>query len=277
MPSGAREMYDRRGAMGLAGRSWIARTDSDQKEGVMGSVVLRAGARRARRLLLLAGLVFAALPAGSALAEPAFPSAIATIGMVGGEPGEGNGCFAGPVVGDTNYVVPREGGTIFSFSFQSTSDNTGQQLDFLVLRPEPKGRYLVVGKTGVVTLKGTGLETFPANIPVAGGDILGVWSHELDNCFRDGPRQFVVSREPHSDPNTGQLIATRFGGDADLNESAHLDTMVGAPPPPTNKKQCKHGGWKKFGSRFKNQGQCVRFVEHHHHKKHHHERHHPSG
>jgi hypothetical protein len=29
---------------------------------------------------------------------------------------------------------------------------------------------------------------------------------------------------------------------------------------PTNHDQCKNGGWKKFGTKFKNQGQCVRFV-----------------
>jgi hypothetical protein len=33
-----------------------------------------------------------------------------------------------------------------------------------------------------------------------------------------------------------------------------------APPTPTDKEECKNGGWKNFGTRFKNQGQCVRFV-----------------
>jgi hypothetical protein len=37
---------------------------------------------------------------------------------------------------------------------------------------------------------------------------------------------------------------------------------------PTNKEQCKKGGWKELtdsnGNPFKNQGQCVRFVRHHH-------------
>jgi hypothetical protein len=30
---------------------------------------------------------------------------------------------------------------------------------------------------------------------------------------------------------------------------------------PTSKEQCKKGGWKNFGTTFKNQGQCVSFVE----------------
>jgi hypothetical protein len=32
-----------------------------------------------------------------------------------------------------------------------------------------------------------------------------------------------------------------------------------AQPSPTSKHQCKHGGWVQFG--FKNQGQCVAFVQ----------------
>ena len=32
-----------------------------------------------------------------------------------------------------------------------------------------------------------------------------------------------------------------------------------APPLPTSKEQCKHGGWQRLG--FKDQGQCVAFVE----------------
>jgi hypothetical protein len=37
-----------------------------------------------------------------------------------------------------------------------------------------------------------------------------------------------------------------------LNESATLG--------PTSKDQCKNGGWKDFGTTFKNQGDCVSFV-----------------
>jgi 6-phosphogluconolactonase len=34
-----------------------------------------------------------------------------------------------------------------------------------------------------------------------------------------------------------------------------------SPRVPTSKDQCKNGGWQSFGSTFKNQGQCVAFVE----------------
>jgi hypothetical protein len=36
--------------------------------------------------------------------------------------------------------------------------------------------------------------------------------------------------------------------------------VVDAPPLPTSKEQCKDGGWRNFGSTFKNQGDCVSFV-----------------
>jgi hypothetical protein len=36
-------------------------------------------------------------------------------------------------------------------------------------------------------------------------------------------------------------------------------TVVDAPPGPTSKEQCKNGGFAQFG--FKNQGQCVAFVQ----------------
>jgi hypothetical protein len=31
---------------------------------------------------------------------------------------------------------------------------------------------------------------------------------------------------------------------------------------PTSKDQCMNGGWRDYGSTFKNQGQCIAFVEH---------------
>jgi hypothetical protein len=33
------------------------------------------------------------------------------------------------------------------------------------------------------------------------------------------------------------------------------------PRVPTSKDQCKNGGWRNFGDTFKNQGQCIAFVQ----------------
>jgi hypothetical protein len=70
-------------------------------------------------------------------------------------------------------------------------------------------------------------------------------------------------------------------GTADVsNITVNGTTEVPAPVvtgPPTSKQACKHDGWKTFTSpSFKNQGQCVSYVEHHtaHGEKHHDTEHH---
>ena len=114
----------------------------------------------------LAGLVFAAVPAASALAK--------TIGQTGGNVG----CPGESAYGDSNYVVPSGGGTIMGFSFRSDSSNTGRQLDFLALRPTDGGLH-GGRQDGADHVAGSGLETFPANISVRAGDILGFYQKAL--------------------------------------------------------------------------------------------------
>jgi hypothetical protein len=176
---------------------------------------------RARRALLLVGLAFGALPVGSALADT-------TVGQAGGT----SLCtpLTGATFADTNYVVPASG-TITSFSELGMSAfGGGTQVDFLALRPVTGSTYTVLGKTGLVTLVGTGLETFPANISVRAGDILGFWSNAfgLFNCGRTvASGGGLISSGAAPDPNTGDTIQLPFPDPTpfDLNESANL-----APP-----------------------------------------------
>jgi hypothetical protein len=49
---------------------------------------------------------------------------------------------------------------------------------------------------------------------------------------------------------TGAVFGSVLTGDIVVHE---------APPLPTGKDECKHGGWRNFGV-FKNQGDCVSFV-----------------
>jgi hypothetical protein len=184
---------------------------------------------RGRRVLLLAGLVFAALPAGSALADT-------TIGQTGGD--VLSRCEGPAVRADTTYVVPPGGGTITSFSYGSVAGNAGEQLDFLVLRPAGGSDYTVVGKSGLVTLAGTGaVETFAADIDVQGGEILGFWNTGfLGSCIRTvasggGFISSVVFTNP-PDPSVGDQLSLAGGAlsDVDLNESANLVTLTTTPP-----------------------------------------------
>jgi hypothetical protein len=62
---------------------------------------------------------------------------------------------------------------------------------------------------------------------------------------------FVTTPDCAAPPGTG----ISFTGNGDL---AVVDAQ---PPLPTSKDQCKNGGWRNYGSTFKNQGQCVAFVQ----------------
>jgi hypothetical protein len=218
----------------------------------------------ARRLLVAVVAAFAALPVGSALADIA-------IGQVGGSFGFPALCSGVLGATDTNYVVPAGGGVINSFSIQlpPRGSHDGAQAQFLVLRPTGGGTYEVVGHTADFTLGGpgqTGTQSFPANILVQGGDLLGLWL-PADNgflfCVREArPGGLIASSAPDVPaPGVGQtlsLVAPENVG-LDLNESANLEGLgSGPPPPPTSKDQCKNGGWRSF-SQFKNQGDCVSF------------------
>jgi hypothetical protein len=56
-------------------------------------------------------------------------------------------------------------------------------------------------------------------------------------------------------------------GSADLSNitfNGQTEVPVPVTGSPASKDQCKHGGWKSFSSpTFKNQGQCISWVEHH--------------
>jgi hypothetical protein len=64
---------------------------------------------------------------------------------------------------------------------------------------------------------------------------------------------------------TGIEVLIDVQGTADLsNITANGVAQVLQVGPPTSKDQCKKGGWKSFNNpSFKNQGQCVSFVNHH--------------
>jgi hypothetical protein len=56
------------------------------------------------------------------------------------------------------------------------------------------------------------------------------------------------------------LLRTPLSFYSDFSFTGNI-VVVDAPPFPTFKDQCKNGGWRNFGSAFRNQGQCVAFVE----------------
>ncbi len=206
-------------------------------------------------VILLAGFGFvaAAPPASAALKTDT--TTTSTLGQTLSPSASEQSCNSSTLVIDTSYVVPAGGGTITSFSYQSDPDQgpsgEGDLYDFGVFRPGSDGYDTVVGTTGLLAIQGTGLETFPVNIAVQAGDVLGLYAgwnssgvgSPDENCFFAGSGAVAGLINRNNDNSymvSGYLeapgVGIEFGGPPpygyaatgyDLNESANF---VGAPP-----------------------------------------------
>jgi len=98
--------------------------------------------------------------------------------------------------------------------------------------------------------------TVIATIPVGGLPFGGV------AIMPDGTRAYVTSNTVSViDTATNTVVASIPVGANPLGVA-----ITPAPRVPTSIKQCEHGGYLKFGppaGPFKNQGQCISYVEHH--------------
>jgi hypothetical protein len=66
-----------------------------------------------------------------------------------------------------------------------------------------------------------------------------------------------VTYTPTAAGSGSHTITASYGGDATHNASSGSSTVTVAP---TAKSQCDNGGWRNY-PQFKNQGDCVSFVE----------------
>jgi hypothetical protein len=169
---------------------------------------------RARRVLLVAGLVFAALPAGSALAAT-------TVGQTGA-PLSNNYFFGSREVVQTSAAV-RATGVITSFHTRSGKCNLARgTYDFQVLRPLGGGQYRVLGDTGNQTDPcDSQRHSYLVRIQVQAGDAIGVyvvtnWQGLLSSA--SGSINFA----PMAEPAVGATVALPLHGTATIDESATL-------------------------------------------------------
>jgi hypothetical protein len=110
------------------------------------------------------------------LAASASAGAAVTIGQLA--PETSSNCrgtvdrVQGPVTSGNTYVVPGTG-TITSWS-HNAKPVAGQQLTMKVFRPLGGASYMVVGHDGPRGLTGGTVNTFPANVAVKAGDVVGL-------------------------------------------------------------------------------------------------------
>jgi YVTN family beta-propeller protein len=128
----------------------------------------------------------------------------------------------------------------------------------VAITPDGTRAYVTNYNSKTVSIMDTATNTVVATIPV-GIEPVGV------AITPDGTRAYVTDPNPFTvaviDTATNTVVATIPVGLTPLGVA-----ITPAPQTPKSKEQCKHGGYKKFGppaGPFRNQGQCVSYVERH--------------
>ena len=107
---------------------------------------------------------------------------------------------------------------------------------------------------------GTATGTTVAADGCADPDGDGVSDHAGDNC----PSTANADQTDTDGDGQGNACDSDDDNDGVPDSGDACPTQAGAAqngcPLPTNKEQCKNGGWMNYGTTFKNQGDCVSFV-----------------
>jgi hypothetical protein len=154
------------------------------------------------------------------------------------------------VASGQGFVVPGAQSIITSWS--TFAGAGGGSMSMMVFRPTTvPGTYTVVAESPVESLNPGVLDTFPANVLVQGGDLLGFWSTDNAACITHtgAPGDINPYGGAATQPTVGTTVTPTVYPGYLLNISATL----------LAKADCMNGGWKTFGV-FKNQGDCVSFV-----------------
>jgi hypothetical protein len=172
---------------------------------------------------------------------------------------------AQPVPNQQSAVSPFFSATGFPFffgSFNAVSDaggaNPSGQVSYQVGGPTSgfhvSGTVVclsVSGNTAVIGFGGT------INRPLVPPEAVVGELVVADNGPADSGLDTVGASE--RDPATGPPSCSTPG--AVQPRQVLGDVIVHAAALPAAKEQCKNGGWRNFGDTFKNQGQCVAFIE----------------
>lgn len=172
------------------------------------------------RFLLRSAITLALLTAGLVIATgPAMAST--TVGQTGA-PSSSSGWAAGNEFAQTDAVMPGAG-VVTSFNTESgTCPLWRGAYDFQVLRPLGSNQYLVVGNTGTHTDPcDSQLHSYPVNIPVKAGDVLGVyvvsiWQGLLSSS--SGGSLSLAGGVPQ--PAVGDVVTANYLFSGTIDESA---------------------------------------------------------
>jgi hypothetical protein len=111
----------------------------------------------------------------------------------------------------------------------------------------------------IVTARGTIFYTSYTTSSPQTGNLPGI-SHYSEVAVIEGAINLAQASAPDRGVEVAQgTTGTVAGGDP---PEGHKRKFPTCSHPPTSVDQCKNGGWKTFTCDFKNQGQCISFVNH---------------
>ena len=164
--------------------------------------------RRVRPALWIAAAVCVALPAS---ASGAVEIGRAEAGPPNSRCMAGGNTFIQSNTGPTtpSYAVPAGGGVIVNWEVEATT--VDETLKLKVVRPTSvTTKFTVVGESaGFFGFPGPGIQRFPARIPVAAGDRLGLTpGTDFHGCVRATSDPSDIYRSVFADPPVGSTFTT---------------------------------------------------------------------
>jgi hypothetical protein len=207
-----------------------------------------------KRLIFLASALLAVLACGATAASTATTTAIGQTNAEAGYACNGEYDLQTGVASGTSFVVPA--GTWIVTSWSTHAGAGGGSMSSMFFRPASAGSYTVVGASQVESLVPSVLNTFPVNIQVQGGDVLGFWATGGAACSTSTGQGTDVSPagfgpQPAVDTTVTPATFPGFRSNVSATLTSALPIAIG---------DCKQGGWEDY-SMFKNQGDCVSFVD----------------
>ncbi len=122
--------------------------------------------------------------------------------------------------------------------------------------------YQVHTPNAIVTARGTAFYTSYTDSSPQTGKLPGI-SHYTEVAVIEGSVNLAQAAVPNRGVEVAQgTTGTVAGGDPPQDHKRKFPTCSA---PPTSADQCKNGGWRNFPCGFKNQGQCISYVNHANH------------
>jgi len=122
--------------------------------------------------------------------------------------------------------------------------------------------YQVHTPNAILTARGTIFYTSYTSTSPQTGNLPGI-SHYTEVAVLEGTVNLANAATPGSGVEIAQGTTGTVAGD---NQAEGHKREFPCSPPPTSANQCKDGGWQQFANcGFKNQGQCISFVQHENH------------